>query len=351
MPLPDGGPDILDVELDAEELALLAESEPGSSETIPTPVADPSPNAAAAPTPDSPTTDAPAQADSAPLSAAAATTPTSAPEWGFSADGIKVTVPGAKLTPDGILIPKAAWDRTVQPHLADRKQWNVQVQEFRRTEAGLREQVQQIELGQHPAIVRANAVTARFDELLNAGPEKIAEFLDNFAVNRPILEAEARAKAAEMERDQFRTRQDTANREAQQAALEPQKRAAVEQQVSAMLATPDLKDLGIDGQRLMARLVKHPGTYVTADRDYPEIGLRKGELAINLELVREEVQDAADQRKTWLAQQQATAQNAKAQAGAPVPPATPVRGSPAPGGKQPDKPTSWSEFQDRLMEI
>jgi hypothetical protein len=351
---PGEGLSVEDVVLDEEESQLAASlatelDTPEGAVPVPAPAADDAPPADAAPTPaEQVPAETPPQGQVPPVPASPVVPP---PTWSFKADGREVTVPGAKVTADGILIPKDAWQRTVQPHLADRAAWNAQVQEFRRTEAGLREQVEAVEKGQHPAIVRANAVTAKFTELMDKGPEAVAEWLDNFQQNRPILEANARAAAAEAEREQYKSRISQADQERQQAALEPQKRTAVEQQVTALLASADYKDLGLDSQRIVQRLLKDPRTYVTADRDYPEFGLRRGELAVDVARVQEEISDLAEQARTWQAQKAATAANSRAAAPVPVPPATPVRGSPTPGGKTTTPSKVWADLREEILDL
>lgn len=215
--------------------------------------------------------------------------------FAFKADGTAVAVPGAVRYANGVWIPAEAWP-TMQRHLADRTVWAQTVAKFHQQHRELADAFQQYQadtqhaLTTHPTILQAQALLAEWTAVMNGGAEKVAEWLEDFERNRPILEAKAQATAEKMRADAVTAREQQRQAAEQQAArqrdLAPKldkllvdnvafyatqaayqvlAPAAVQQEVLAALNDPAIK----------------PGLFVTADRDLPEIRMRAGDVDVN----------------------------------------------------------------------
>lgn len=204
----------------------------------------------------------------------------------FKADGKQFEIPGAMRYPEGVYIPTEAVAR-LQEHLADRKSLNGRIRQ-------LEQQVQTSDPERHPDVLKARAVMSRLNALMDQGPEAVAEWLDKLEQNRPILERDAEIAALKKEREFHTERQKAETSEAEATALADQMDVALSRNLDVVLADPAIAALNLDRNRLQVRLYRMADAlFVEADQDYPEAGVRKGDLAINLELLRAEVNDAA----------------------------------------------------------
>lgn len=261
----------------------------------------------------------------------------------FRADGKSFEIPGAVRYPEGVYVPTEAVAK-LQEHLADRKGLNDRIRQ-------LEAQVQERDPEKHPAVLRANAITAKINALMDQGPEAMAEWLDNLQQNRPILEAQAEAAALKKQLESYTTRESTAATEEQATALADQMDQTLNQHLDVVLQDPEIAALGLDRNRLQVRLYRlAESLFGEADRDYRELGIRKGDLTINLELLRSEVQDAAALVRQYRGEQQqkqkAKAVNAPAVNAAAPPPVVAGTRTAAPrdtGRKAPKNREEWEE--------
>lgn len=264
---------------------------------------------------DAPSADKPSESP-ANVSGAPAAEPAGEP-FTFRADGKEFTIPGAQKFPEGVYIPTEAVGK-LQEHLADRRGLNDRIRQ-------LEQKLQNADPSRNEEVLRARALINQITALMDQGPEKMAEWLDNLEQNRPILEAKAQADALKRQLEQYQTRETSAQTEQQATELAGQMEAALGQHLDAVLKDPEIATLGLDSNRLKVRLYRMAEQlFGEADRDYPEYGIRKGDLTINLELLRAEVNDAAALARQYqgqaVAKQKAKAANAPAvNAGSPPP--------------------------------
>jgi hypothetical protein len=265
-------------------------------------------------------------------------------------DGQEIPIEGASVHGDYLVIPKATWDRTIRPqYLGDRTVW-------RQKEQGYQRQLQQVAAQQSEETLRARGLLAKVAELDKGGPEAWATWLDNFHQNRPILEAEIKARIAEQ----------------RAAALEQQQRAVVEEQAKAAeeplyqqhlidtlrqaLAQDEYKVLASEQDELLRELWEdhRDRLFVVADRDYPEYGVRQGEPAFNYDALNALLTRQA--AKAAKVRQQVEQLERAAKVNASVQPAV----APKPAAKRPVQPPrndkgqfqrpSWQQFKDQVLE-
>lgn len=261
----------------------------------------------------------------------------------FKADGKQFEIPGAMRYPEGVYIPTEAVAR-LQEHLADRKSLNGRIRQ-------LEQQVQTGDPERHPEVLKARALMTQLGTLMDQGPEAMAEWLDNLQQNRPILEAKAEAAALKRQLEFHTERQKTESSEAEATALADQMDSALSRNLDAVLADPAIAALNLDRNRLQVRLYRMADAlFVEADQDYPEAGVRKGDLAINLELLRAEVNDAAALARQYQGQatqkDKARKLNAPAVNAAAPPPVVTGTKTAAPrdtGRKAPKNREEWEE--------
>lgn len=211
-----------------------------------------------------------------------------------------------------------------------------------------------------------NAATAKYWEgLYNKGPEALLTFLEQWAVNRPKLEANAqRAVAEEMyRRAQQMQAGDPADAEERDRGLEQQQLDHFMGQLKASPAHAFLTDG--DRDRFRKRLERNRSQlFKRADRDMPEHGLKKGAVYYDQGWFNEELADFAESiqgaRAATATTQQARQFNAQRNAAA-APPAGRARNPrprPAPGTPPKDAKTGrfksreeWQQHMYRLANV
>lgn len=347
-------------EIDAEEPTRpLNEQDPDLDGPTDEPATDPAPDApgtaSAAPdvTEDEETDELDEELDAGPTDATPPTPPSDASgesaaesagePFTFKADGKQFEIPGALRYPEGVYIPTEAVAR-LQEHLADRKGLNGKIRQ-------LEQEVQNRDPERHPEVLRARATMAQLSALMDKGPEAMAEWLDNLQQNRPILEAQAERDALKKQLALHTERQASETTEAQATELADQMGQALEGHLDALLAEPDIAALNLDKNRLQVRLYRlADALFGEAEQDYRELGIRKGDLTINLELLRAEVNDAAALARQYqgqaVAQQKAKKVNAPAVNAAAPPPVVAGTKTAAPrdtGRKAPKNREEWEE--------
>lgn len=140
-------------------------------------------------------------------------TPAGTP-FAFRVDGREVTPEGALQLPDGsVLFPAKAWAQVQGQFLGDRGVW-------RQKEAKYQQAVQQAQQAAQQQVAeslgavelerdQARAALEEFQRILAAGPDAVMQWAENFAVNRPALEANMRARALEVKLQQAERQQQT----------------------------------------------------------------------------------------------------------------------------------------------
>lgn len=287
----------------------VAEAQPATEEPA-APSADPVDEPPAEAAADSP---APTDATPAPIP------PTIDPgtPFSFKADGKTVEVPGAVVRGDVVEIPKAAWDSTVQKHLADR----VTVQ---RQLAQADQRIKAAEASRSDKERLAGAMLDQVKGLFTIeDDEKFADAMFRARQNFPLALKDAEL-AATKSRLEERERQDQEAHQAQAAEAAP---AAIKHWISealqVALTQPEFADDA-----------KDPAFKTRAARVL-EIGINR--VIVNGEtnaeefyrILRDEAADARERRaiQTRAAQYEAAAK-ANAAKAKPAPPTVPARGAP-----------------------
>ena len=297
---------------------------------------------------DAPLDDAPSAAKAAEPASTDSGAPAAEPAgepFTFKADGKQFEIPGAMRYPEGVYFTPEAILR-LQENLADRKGLNDRIRQ-------LENKVQVNDPERHPEVLRARALTQKLNELMDQGPEAMAEWLDNLQQNRPILEANAKAAALEAQLKRYTEQEQTQASEQEATALVDQMDRTLNGHLDAILQDPEIAALGLDRNRLQARLYRlADALFVEADQDYPDAGVRKGDLAINLELLRAEVNDAAalvrQVRGQQDAQQKAKKANAPAVNAAAPPPVVAGTKTAAPRNGARPTPKNRDEWEEQF---
>lgn len=269
----------------------------------------------------------------------------------FRVDGAEVDVPGAVETDELVAMPREAWNRYVQPRLADREAW-------RRREADYKRQLETKSAKE----IRAEKTIEKFDALLKLASEdedKALEFLQDIGRQLPVLEREARIAELEAQVNRRQTVEQEAEDEERAAEL----RTQLEQDLRGRITefSKDPRFAGVDVDRAHRRLWRIADkVYFQPDQDLtdPESGqvlVKKGEIGINFDLIREELAELAELSRgvaTTTKKVEAAAETnrrALARPKAP-PPGVSAKGSPAAGGEVKTFATKaeWEEHIDSL---
>lgn len=302
-------------------LASLTET-PDAPETEPAPEAQPVTEEPAAPSAD-PVDEPPAEAaadDTAPTDATPAPIPPTidpGTPFSFKADGKTVDVPGAVVRGDVVEIPRAAWDSTIQKHLADRtaiQRHLAQAEQRVKTAEAQRSDKERL------ASAMIEQVKALFTE---QDDEKFADAMFRARQNFPLALKDAEL-AAYKSRIEERERQEQEALQVQHAEAAP---AAIKHWVAealqVALTQPEFADDA-----------KDPAFKARAARVI-ELGINR--VIVNGEtnadefyrILREEAADARERRaiQTKAAQYEAAAK-ANAEKKKAPPPTVPARGAP-----------------------
>lgn len=271
---------------------------------------------------------------------------TAAQPFGFKLNGAQVDVPGAIERDGYIAMPREAWNRVVQPRLADREM-------LVRRESELQRQVAELHPDRNAEVQKARAIIGMIDQAVKAGPDGLYDWAEQFIAKLPVLEAEARAAAAEARANRHESEEQ--QRDQQQAVQEirQQVEQTLRSEAQAILAEPEFKDLGLDPEDLHRDLMEIRGSiFFVPTEDDPARGLRAGEIVFRKDLIRrlvERVAGPVKKERARLAEvSKARRTNEAATAPAQVPPAVPARGTPAAGGKAASTPTTKEEWEESL---
>jgi hypothetical protein len=267
-------------------------------------------------------------------------------------DKQELAVDGAYEVGDLIVIPKEAFQRQIRPHLGDRHAWM-------RTEKALKAEVARLqgEKGEKESL--ADSLVEEITRLTSPGNEaELMEFLNDMERQGPILQANAKAAAAEKRLRDIEAREQERYREEEEAELPQVMEASVSDWVDRLAAGhPDLQGVELDTASLKRELLGlKEKVFIRADRDYPDAGVKKGDLAVDTDLVFALMRQEAQAQKRIAARLKertaAAATNAKATGSTrrPAPPAVGARGDAVPTGKRSAEPTNAAEYKKWLME-
>lgn len=251
----------------------------------------------------------------------------------FRADHREVEVPGALEWDHGIYVPKDAWNGVVSRHLADRDSL---YQQHQREVQTLQQQLQDRDPDRNPVVQQANITVQKFRELMDQGPAAVAQWLDNFAVNRPLLEAEIKAAGLEA---QLQARQQQMGSQEEEAAItriQQELPGYVEQNIAALISqTPELASLKGSEKALVQSLWPYARSFLwEADRDYPEHQVARGQIVPRVEVLSQLLKQEADRRAEVAKLQKAAAHNQRALGRNSPTRTVPARGRPVPGPAQ-----------------
>jgi hypothetical protein len=198
----------------------------------------------------------------------------------FEADGDRWNISGSQVHDDGsITIPKAQVE-LVQGLLAEgvhhRRSW--------RTELAERERAwqQRLDQAESRAAVGDKLFTS-LKALLDQGPERVAEWLDDVAANMPAMLAEAQRAGEERGRQTLEQRLAEYEERDAAEALVP----ALERALADTISELSAKYPGVPPEEIKRKLYEDglESLFFQADRDMPEYGLTAGQYAIRQDLV------------------------------------------------------------------
>lgn len=280
----------------------------------------------------------PKETDPAPTDRA--TTPSAKP-FAYSADRTEYAVPDAVVTEipgengesiEMIVMPRASWNRHVQPNLADRGSWY-------RKEAGYQKQLAQLNPEKNPTVVQAKKLLEQMEHVLALDEDAFGEWVHNYRINAPILKSEAEKAALQAQLEQRKSEDSEQQREVKQREDLQTIERDIPLQVQAAIERLGAKLPEATKKQIIDRLWNRAGhVYVRGWEGNPH-GLEVGELRIRTELVDDEVRFTAQLlREAGVQDRKAVATEKKNQVAvgsqkkrAPTP-AVPAKGSPAPGG-------------------
>lgn len=342
-----------EAELEAAMTADDAAPAPDASEA-PASQAPSDPAAPATPaTPSTPESVSPESA--APASPTPATpdpaAPVSVPEpvpHTFKADGRELPIPGLVREANGDIRVPAGSVQHLQRHLADRT-------EVQRRETQYRHQLTQYQQTIAAKDQARDALLTQYEQLIQLAleqPDQVQAWASQKAQQFPAFRANLERVEVEAERNRLLQERAEIERERMRPQLEPIWRQNVAQYAAQMAQErPELAGLTVD-DALIERIWqwKDQGLLTVADRDYPEAGVKAGEVAFSqamlIQLLAQEsvaYRRLAEARTQWeqeqatkLAQAKATALNTAAQQ-VKAPTAVPAAGARTPAAPSTDQ--------------
>jgi hypothetical protein len=225
--------------------------------------------------------------------------------FAFKVDRTEIPVPDAYVVGDMIVMPRDSWERHVRPNLANRQEWV-------RERSGLTRQIETLKSSRSEKERQADALVDELTRILTPGnEEELHAFLNDLERQGPILQAKAEARALREELDARRQVEQEEEREAEESpeVLEE----GLDGWIGAIAENhPDLKGVQFDRADLRASLMRMKDkVFIRAPQDYPDNGVKKGDLVVDTDFVFAVMQrDAAAQRK--LAQREAERRKAEA---------------------------------------
>jgi hypothetical protein len=263
----------------------------------------------------------------------------------FRADSREVEVPGGLRYDHGVYVPTEAWDRVVQRHLADREaiqeHWTGQLRQIESAlEDGSHPAIQN-----HPAIIQAGETLTAFENLMAQGPEAVARWLDNYSVNKPLLEQQIQNRTLTAQLAAQRTQ---VNQSQQQQAVDTvaqQLPGYVRGNIEALITqTPELAGLKGSEQKLLERFYPVAKSFLYEDGE--------GRINTNWDVLLHLLRGEADRQAEVKRLQAAAKHNRRAVGGNGTSPRTvPARGRAVPAGRaQTFKPGESQKAKDAFLD-
>lgn len=267
----------------------------------------------------------------------------------FRADGRDFAVPGALRYDHGLYIPTAAWD-TVQKQLADREAITAQI---RQRDARIAE----LNPEHNPVVLQNQAALAAFNELLQKTPQEMAEWLDNYEINKPLLLAKVQNEALTAQLNLQKQQGSQQEFEQRSRAVAAELPGYLQKHIDYLVDTdPELKDLKGGAEQLVAAywpLRQQLFVEAPDDRGLPEYGLGPGQIGVNREALRFLLSRDAAARAEKSKLETAAAFNRKANGQFKPAPTVAARGRPTPGGRsktyKPGDPASVRDWKADFM--
>ena len=244
--------------------------------------------------------------------------------YGFRADGQDIEIPGSEVGDDGIFIPNDALPyvtRLLTQGKTHEGSFRQRLSEAARDREAAQKQVE-------AAQAQAQAIIQSLDEVFTGDEAAVLEFINNYRTEWPVLKAKSEAAGAKVQADAYRQQLDSVTQERQQAALRP-----VMQDALGGYTVQIGRELGLadDDIRALYEDLSAPELEAVLFVRAPEgnlDGFQAGELAVNLNLIRQRAQTL---QRVVARYGQPTATGAKAPAPKPkVPPAVSAKGGQAP---------------------
>lgn len=266
-------------------------------------------------------------APAAPAPPAAWQPPEGGQPFRFRADHREVEVPGGLQWDHGIYVPTDAWDGVVQRHLADR---DALQQYYGGQIENLQRQVIELNPEHHPIVLEAQATLGALRELFDRGPQAMAEWFDQFAVNRPLFEAENRAKALQQQLELRQQQLTQAEFQASAQRVYEELPGYLEQNIAALISqVPELKGLKGSEKKLVEQFWPYVrAIFNDADPNYP------GQIVPRREVLEPMLRQEAERRGELKKLQDASKHNQRATGKATSPKTVTSRGRPVPAGQR-----------------
>jgi hypothetical protein len=249
------------------------------------------------------------------------------------------------LVGDEIRIPKDAWQRFIQPNLRDGRAVQQQIQQERQRATAFQQQAEQRET--RGELLWKNLTAIGSDR------EKLLQFFERWEQEWPKLQAKAEADYWKAQATAYQQRESEGTEQQQVAELTGQLEHAADAwseyyaQQYPGLSKDEIRGLIWDMRESL---------YMQADRDIPEWNVQAGMITLRHDVLQQHLGRINQKLVAGKQQTKVAAQaNAAVLGKAPTPPPTvPSRGSPAPGGRTPDRPKTaaeWRERMNRLAEV
>lgn len=320
----------------------------------PTPEPEPTDEVAAVPDSEMPSEPAAAEAE----------VPVSETPFKYTGDGREIDIPGSDVGDDGVFIPKAYLPELTKK-LAAGEAMSGSAQRWFQEANTRQQQTEQRAIAAESKVTASEAQTAHVlghfegligqsEQLIRAGASPmdtpIGQWLLDCVSNWRVLQAESKVKAIESRTAADRQLLEQNQTKEREAQLQPMKESTLQQWV-----TYYGQQSGLDAASLESILgdLKQPryesSLFVRAPHDDLQSGIRKGDLAIDHSVVKQEIERVA----RWLAPYRGQAKPTPAKAVAPaikpkVPPTVGATRGPAPK-KSSIQPKTREEADDLLM--
>lgn len=272
------------------------------------------------------------------------------------AGGQEVTIEGALLAPEGMYVPKEHVAKVLQTLQRGKHHDLTWHQEMHRERMEVKRQDGLRQVSE----AKASVYTAKMEDVFSS-PEKFLAFADNLQPNLAMLQMEVNnaetAKRYELQKTGLNLEQPY-----NQLAGDDLRNAAAQSLVenyNSVVSLPEIRALLPDQaaeNQVFALLMRTPNRYIQpAPQDIPEIGILKGQLVIDLEVLAADTKQLAQMRGPQLQVQKANEAktdrakqiNKAVETATKAPPRAPAK----PGAKKAAPVRGAAEWQRRLLRM